>query len=466
MLLVSFILSVVLTLEDAIKVALSENVSVKVADMEIVRSEYAKKGTYASLFPQIDGSAAFQRTIEKQVMYMDNGGGGLASMLGESMMEYLAPLYAQHPGILPPTPSGDSGEESSGNSGGISVGRWNTWSAGLTASMPLVNAQLWESLKISGRDVELAVEKARSSRLAMVTQVKNAYYSVLLAKEAFTVYKSVYDNALENYNLILQKHEAQKVSDLELARSAANLASVVPTLYDAENNIQLAMWQLKAVMGVDLEMEMEVSGSLEDYAGSMGTLFREEDLNLDSNSTMRQLAIQAEQLASAIKVQQLANIPSLAVAFSYNFNAMANNFVFSEYNWTPYSYVGLSLNIPIFAGGRRHSNIKVAKIQSAELAAQRAETQRQLKISIRQSVSTMETAMKSYDSANSALSLARKAFDITNESYIVGRSTLTDLNDAQLTLVQTRLSVCQSIFSYLSAKSSLEQTLGIDYQEQ
>ena len=34
--------TVKLTLEDALKIALSENVSVKVADMEIERSEYAK----------------------------------------------------------------------------------------------------------------------------------------------------------------------------------------------------------------------------------------------------------------------------------------------------------------------------------------------------------------------------------------------------------------------------------------
>ena len=110
----------VITLEQALEIALSENVSVKVADKEIQRAEYAKKGTYAALFPQIDGSASFQRTIEKQVMYMDfdmpSMGGGDESSDAPAM--------------------GSSG-------GGIEVGRWNTWSAGLSASMPLVNAQLW-----------------------------------------------------------------------------------------------------------------------------------------------------------------------------------------------------------------------------------------------------------------------------------------------------------------------------------
>ena len=49
----------VITLEDAVKIALSENVSVKVADQEIERTKYAKRGTYAALFPQIDGSASY-----------------------------------------------------------------------------------------------------------------------------------------------------------------------------------------------------------------------------------------------------------------------------------------------------------------------------------------------------------------------------------------------------------------------
>ena len=62
---------VVITLEDALKIGLSENVSVKVADMEIERTGFAKKGTYAALFPQIDASGSFQRTIKKQVMYLD-----------------------------------------------------------------------------------------------------------------------------------------------------------------------------------------------------------------------------------------------------------------------------------------------------------------------------------------------------------------------------------------------------------
>ena len=79
----------VLTLEDALRIALSENASVKVADMEIERTEYARKGSYSALLPQVNGTGSYQRTIKKQVMYMGGGsdddgegsGGGMAGMM-------------------------------------------------------------------------------------------------------------------------------------------------------------------------------------------------------------------------------------------------------------------------------------------------------------------------------------------------------------------------------------------------
>ena len=436
-----------ITLEQALQIALSENASVKVADMEIERTGYARKGTYASLFPQIDGNASYQRTIEKQVMYMDfDMGGGASGGSSEG--------------------SGSSaGSSAASSGGGIEVGRWNTWSAGITASMPLVNAQLWKSLKISDQDVELAVEAARSSRLEMVNQVKQAYFACLLAKEAFEVYKSVYENALENYQLTEMKYNAKRASELELTRAKTTLANAIPDVYNAESSVILSLWQLKAVMGVDLDENIDVAETLENYADSMlGDLAASGDsLSLENNSTMRQLAIQAEQLANTIKLQQYANIPTLSLAFSYNFNAMTNDFNFSEYRWSPYSYVGVTLSIPIFAGGKRHSAIRQAKVQAAELNVQRADTERQLKIAIRQNLNQMETAMKSYGASQTALVSAQKAYDITAKSYEVGSSTLTDLNDAQLALTQSQLAVSQAVYDFVIAKSSLESTVGADF---
>ena len=450
---------VVLTLEDALKVAMSENISVKVADREIQRTEYAKKGAYAALYPQIDGQLAYQRTIKKQVMYMD-GGFDIAGM----MAPIVSPLYGKHPDLPNPfaVAGSDSGSESSND--GISVGRWNNWSGGVTASMPIVNVQLWESLKISGDEVELAIEKARSSRLDMVTEVKNAFYTVLFAKETNKVYEQVYENARKNLEVTEMRYNAQKASEMDLARAKTTMANAVPDVYNSRNAVGLALWRLKAVMGVDLDYNMDVSGKLEDFSEQMFyDIHQHDDPDLSRNTSLRQLGIQIEELAKTVKLNQYAYIPSLAVAFNYTYSSMTNDFNFKEFKWTPYSYVGLSLNIPIFSGFKRLNNVRQSKVQYEEVKLQRTDLERQLRIAIRSAISTMETSMNSYYSAQSAVESAQKAYDISETSYAVGRSTLIELNGSLVALAQAQLAEFQAIYSFLSAKAELEKQLGMDY---
>ena len=419
---------VVITLEQALQIALSENVSVKVADMEIQRTGFAKKGTYAALYPQIDLSASYQRTIKKQAMFMAMGE-------GQEPMK-------------------------------IEVGMYNTINVASSVVMPIVNAQLWESLKISGMDVELAVEKARSSRLEMVTQVKNAYFATLFAKEAAEVYGQVYDNALKNLQETQKKYDAQKASEMELLRAKTTVENAVPNVYNAESSIVLALWQLKAVLGVDLDMNLDIDGKLSDYATQMFyDIHQHDNATLANNSTMKQLAIQAEQLASNIRIQKFAALPTLSGSFNFAYMSMANDVALKEFPWIPYSTAALSLNIPIFAGGKRHNQIRQAQNQYSQVQLQVENTERQLKIAIRQSLATMETNMKSYYAAQTALSSAQKGYDITEASYKVGRSTLIELNDAQLALTQAKLAESQAIYNFVVAKAQLEQTLGHDFTE-
>ena len=81
-----------LDLGKALEIALSENPTVKVADKEIQKKKYARKGSYASLFPQISFAGDYNRTLKKQVMYMDfdmgdMGGGSLPEGTDMSSMD-------------------------------------------------------------------------------------------------------------------------------------------------------------------------------------------------------------------------------------------------------------------------------------------------------------------------------------------------------------------------------------------
>lgn len=423
--------TVYLNLDKALEIALDSNPVVKVADKEITKQEYSKKGVLANLFPTVDFSANYNRTIKKQVMYM---GGDLAGGMG-----------------------GDA-------DAGFEVGRSNTWSAGFAASMPIVSATLWQQLSVSSDAVELAVEQSRSSKLSMVNQVKQAYYGVLLANDSYKVFKDTYDNAMENYLDIKRKYDQGLVSEYDLIRADVSVKNAEPNMYDAQNSIVLAKWRLKALMGIDLDMQIECEGNLMDYVDRLYADYMSVDTTMIAgNSSLRQLDIQHSQLVKSKKMAQAAYYPSLNLSFSHQWMAMADNFKFGDYRWNPYTTLGVSLNIPIFSGGSRYSSVKQSQIQLEQLELNRLDTERNLMVSVRQYVDQMKTAIKQYQASSDGVSQAKKGYDIAVKRYDTGAGTLLEINDSRLALTLSQNNRNQAIYSFLVAKSSLDETLGTEY---
>lgn len=421
-----------ITLDDALEIALSENPTIRIADREVTKQQYAKKGTYASLFPQVDFSAGYQRVIKKQTMYMD--------------------------GMSIP---GTEESEGSSDAGGIQIGRKNNWDLGFTATMPLISVPLWKSLQISGYDVELSIEKARSSRIELIDQVNCAFYTVLLARDAYGVYKQAYDNAVYNYNEIKQKYDQGLLAEYDLIRANVNVKNAEPNMYDAENSLILAHWQLKALLGLDLEGEIVCIGTLSDFDDTLIPDLLAIDTNqLAGNSTLKQLDIQYNQLEKNKQLQAAQYYPSLNMQFNYQWTSMSNNFRMSEYKWNPYSTLGVSLTIPIFSGGKRYSNVKQAQISMKQLEDQYFDTERNIRLAVKQYTDQMSTCIKQYNAASAGVTEAEKSYTITMKRYETGEGTLLEINDAQLSLTQAQLNLNQAIYNYLVAKSSLEKTLG------
>ena len=410
-----------LTLEQALEIALSESPTIKVAEQEIEIKRYGKQEAYSSLYPRFDATAQYQRVIEKQTMSMSLGG------------------QAQT----------------------IKVGSDNSFNGGISASMPIVNAQLWENLKVSVADVVLSIEKARSSQIDMIEQVSKAYFSVLLAKESLVVYQRVYDNAVENNKNIKMRYDVGSVSEFDYISSNVSVQNAIPNLIEAENSVVLALWQLKALLGIDLKKNIDVVGTLMDYEAQMNYAHTLSQLDLSNNTTLKQLDIQEDMLESALKISKYANIPTLSINAAYLYTALGNDGSFFQGKaWNPYSYAGLQLNIPIFAGGQRRAAIRKSELNLSNLKLQRENAERQLQVAVEQSLNNMQTNVKKFSSAAATVDQAQRGYDIAVKRYEVGRGTLVDVDNSQLALTQAQLGRNSAIYNFLMAKISLDKILG------
>ncbi len=434
-----------LTLDDCLEIALSTNPTIKVADMEITRMDYSRKETLGQLLPSISFGGTYNRTLAKQVTYMNLDAFG--SMGGSDTDGESAETT---------TESSSKG----GNDSGFKVGLDNSYSLGFSASMPLIAPQLWKTLNLSESRIIQAVEQARTSRLNLINQVKTAFYMLLLAQDSKDVIQESYDMAKLTYDIYSKKYQAGAASDYDVLRTSVAVKNVEPELLQADISIKQAKLQLLILMGVDVSFPLEIAGALKDYESSMYDTAMALGTDFTDNSDLRMNTIETRLLEDALKVQKMAWYPTLSLSTNYNWNSMSNGTPFKNFRWTPYSMIGLTLSVPLFEGGQRYHKQKQAEIQVEEMKWQRENLERTISTQVTLAHDNILMNVKQISSSSESVKQADKAHDIMEKSFAIGAASYLDLRDSELALTQARLTYYQSIYNFLIANNDLELLLG------
>jgi outer membrane protein TolC len=412
--------TVTISLEQAIAVALSDNPTVVVAGMEVELKKNASEEAYAGLFPEVSLSGSYSRTLKKQTMVMDIGG----------------------------------------QSQSFQVGTDNSYSGGLAVSLPVFAPALYKSINLTKTDVELALEKARSSKQGMVNQVTKAYYQLLLAQDGYDVLQKSYRQAEANFNVVNEMFKQGLVSEYDKIRADVQVRSLEPNVVSARNGVNLAKLQLKVLMGMDKDIRIEIVGNLRDYEMQ---LFEDElnrqNFSLEGNTDLRQMDLNTTMLKQNLELQKTNFMPTLGASFNYMYTSLNNDFKIRDYNWFPYSTIGLSLTIPLFRASNM-PKIRQAKIRIRQLAETRLNTERMLNMQVQSYLDNMTASAEQVLSNKESILQAEKGRLIAQKRYEVGKGTILELNDSEVALTQTQLTYNQSVFDYLTAKADLEQVLG------
>ncbi len=414
--------SVHINLNKAIEIALSESPTMRIADRDIQVKQVYKKEQIAALFPDVSLAANYNRTLLKQQMSMDMG--------GQTM--------------------------------NIKVGRDNTYSAGVNLSLPIVAPALWSNLKLSSMDIEMAMESARSSKLELINQVKQAYYTYLLAKQSYEVLQSSYAHLEESNKIVTNSFNQGLVSEFEKLRSDVALQNQRPQVSSAAKGVRLAGMRLKVLLGMDVNEPVIFDGQLSDYEQTVlnATVPTESELSLSSNTTLRQLDLGIDQLEQSKKIIRGSAMPMLALAGAFQYSGMGDDGTkFSNY---PYSYVALSLQVPIISWISTSYKLKQSSLNIESMHDQRLDVERNLRLGVQSCLNDIQQAIEDIASDSETMRQAQKAYDIARKQYEVGMNTWLDLTTAELTLTTSQLTYCQSIYNYLTAKASLDATLGVE----
>lgn len=424
--------SLVLTLDKAIEIALSENPSIKVADKEIEKVDYSRKEAWAGLIPSVTAEGNYSRNVKKPVMFLPEdspfGGGGMG---GEG-----------------------------GGSNTIEIGYDNSYSGSLSASMPLFNMSLFRSIQMTEVEMEQALESARESRVNMVNEVKKAYFNCLLANDSYHVVKRSLKNAQENYEDTKRMYEQGASAEYDMIRSEVQVRNLEPSLTEAKNGRDMAALSLKILLGLDDQVPLKFDEDLMAFSDLIEKMPEKPDDDISNNSNIRQLEIQEKQLEEQFKLTRAQRYPTLSGFLNYQFQTEANNFEFGSYEWVTPIVAGLRLQIPIFSGFSNRYQEKQVEINMEQLDYRRENVARQVTASVINAYNSMEAAVRKVESGKAAVKQARRGYEIAKTRYETGSGTLLELNDAEMALTQARLNLNEARFDFLSARAEYEKVLG------
>lgn len=410
-----------ITLDKAIEIALSENPTIKIADKEIELKEVSKSEAWQNLLPTVTLDGAIQYNIQ------------VASMKMEAM----------------------------GHTQEIKMGKdnSNTWNAALQVAIPLYAPAVYQTMKLTNSDLELAVEKSRNSKIDMINQVTKAFYQLMLAQDSYNVLQENYKLAETNFDIVNKMFEQGLVSEYDKISAEVQKNNAWPSVVSGQNAVELARLQLKVLMGITADVKLVVNDNLANYETEMANI-ADKEIDLSNNSSLRQIDMQTNMIGRQRKILKSAFIPTVALVGSYQLQSISNtNWNIAKYNWSNAASVALSVSIPIYKA-KNFTSLKSNEIQLFQLAETRNNTESMLKMQAQSFIDNMTTSSEQLSSNKEAVRLAEKGLEISQKRYDIGNGTILELTNSQVQLTNTRLSYNNTIYDYLVAKSELNKVLG------
>lgn len=325
-------------------------------------------------------------------------------------------------------------------------------SGGLNLSQTIFDGQVFVGLQARSTSIALSQKAAEITAETIRANIYKIYYQLVVSKtqlELLDANVARLDQLQHNTKEMYKNGFAEKLDADKLDVQMANLQTEKQSALTAVANGYLG---LKVLMGMPVKDSLLLTDSLS------SNQVRDGELDLGSFKYADRRDFQLTQLEIKlneynVKRYKLSYIPTLKFNAAYIQNAYRSDFdFFKSAGWYPTSFIGLSLNVPIFDGFQKDANIRKAKLQVRQYQNQLEE----LKISID---SDIETARNNFRVAISTMNYQRKnmvlaedVYNQTKKKYESGTGSNTEITTAETDLKQAQINYVNAIYTAVVAK--------------
>lgn len=308
----------------------------------------------------------------------------------------------------------------------------NFYDARFRVTQPLYNPAIPIQKNIRQEQLGLAQSSLQLSKRDLVAQVKGAYYQYLQAGEAV----AIFDKAL----LLLE--ESRRVNESLIrngmalpsaqVRTEAEIITVQAQRQEALNNQTNARAYFNYLIGQPFNAPLAIDTSLWQLPA------------YDPNATAepREELAQLQTLASiqswSVELEKRYRMPQLGLQVDLG----SQNF---DFDWGGYVLAGVSLQVPLWDGGRHSNRLQQAQVSLQSTQIQLEDTRQAFELQAFTARQSLESALAIQRSFEAQIASAERLYRETDRRYRESQANYIELLDArtQLTTAELQASIAR-----------------------
>ncbi|WP_375444720.1 TolC family protein [uncultured Fibrella sp.] len=313
-------------------------------------------------------------------------------------------------------------------------------------------------LKANKPNQQLAALNTRQTQEDVIYNIASNYYQVFVSEQQIALLRDNLQRTQQVLNILKLQRDNGVIQPVDYTRTEVSYNSTQSQLTLAENDRNLALNRLKYQMGMPQDQTLTLADTR--------LLTQSPTIEQEPFDPKRLVSFQQAETNIILQQLQLQRIkagylPTLSLTGNYgtvNLGAQTIDNLFT--NFVGFGSVGLRLNIPIFDGFRRDSQLKQQRLTLQTQQEQQKLNTSAYQLQFNSAQSQIQRAQTSLQNDERNVKLAQEVYNITTLQYKQGTKLLTDLINADNSYREARTNYINSLINLYQARLDLEQSQG------
>ncbi|MCX8083650.1 MAG: TolC family protein [Calditerrivibrio sp.] len=407
----TLVFSAELTIENAIKLGLKENLSIKAKEHQIKSTLWTFEAAKSDNFPSIVADYTYTKMDEKKQLSLNTLGGTMKVTQVEETYNTL------NLGI-----------------------QYNFYTGGLVTAL----------VDIAKKNVEKSQHDHTELSNEIRYQIQNAYINILELYAIRQLYEKEIESLRAHQKDVELLHHQGLAAKIDILHTSVKVKEVEKKIFEINNNIKIAKLNLRMLLGQEPDDNFDVLEIDRDFLNTQIDETKIIEQAYSNRAILKSLKADLENLKKTLEIEKSAYMPKAFIYGGYNYTD-------SNEAISPKGGFLLQAGLKFKLDWDKPSNLlKGKKEEIYAFENKLKEVKYRIKIAVQKSIEDFYTAIKTYDLANQQLKEADEYFRVMNLKYKNGLASNTDLLDAEAMLTAARISTKKAYYDIARAFYKIE----------